>query len=101
YAQGRSVSGIYRVPVEGGEETLVLDAIKPGFWGYWALAPDGIYFADAAEHTPGMSIYFFRFRDRRVTKIATSDRPPMIADSAMTLSPDGRLLLYTQVDASG
>jgi Tol biopolymer transport system component/serine/threonine protein kinase len=101
YAKGRAEGGIYRVPVEGGEETLVFDALKPGFWGYWALGRDGIYFADAPERSPGMSIHFFRFRDRRLTKIATSDKPPMIGDSAMALSPDGRMLLYTQVDQSG
>jgi hypothetical protein len=48
-----------------------------------------------------LSLHFFRFRDGRVSQIATSDRPPIVGDSAMALSPDGRALLYTQVDQSG
>jgi Tol biopolymer transport system component/serine/threonine protein kinase len=101
YAKGRADAGLYRVPVEGGEETLVLAALKPGFWGYWAPSADGIYFADTPVGGASMSIHFFRFGDRRTAQIATSDKPPMIGDSAMALSPDGRTLLYTQVDQSG
>jgi Tol biopolymer transport system component/serine/threonine protein kinase len=101
YAKGRADGGLYRVPVEGGEETLVFPELKPGFWGYWTLAPEGIYFADTTVGAASMSIHFFRFRDRRISRILTSDRPPMIGDSAMALSPDGGTLLYTQVDQSG
>src|SRR5262249_43428219 len=36
-------AGIYRVPVEGGEETLVIDSYKAG-WGNFAVVEDGIYF---------------------------------------------------------
>jgi Tol biopolymer transport system component len=101
YAKGRAEAGLYQVPAGGGEEKLVLDALKPGFWGYWALGATGIYFADATNDGTGLSLHFFSFRDGRVSQIATSDRPPIVGDSAMALSPDGRALLYTQVDQSG
>ena len=38
YAKGKEASGIWEVPVGGGEEASVLDQPSPGYWGYWALA---------------------------------------------------------------
>jgi hypothetical protein len=38
YAKGRRMPGIWRIPVEGGEETLVLDEHKAGFWRHWAVS---------------------------------------------------------------
>jgi Tol biopolymer transport system component len=95
YAKGRTEGGLYRMPTAGGEEMVVLDRLKPGYWGYWALANDGIYFAD------GPGIYFFRFQDKRIRQISTVEKGLTIGDSSMALSPDGRTLLYTQIDQSG
>jgi WD40-like Beta Propeller Repeat len=47
YAKGNATRGIWRVPVQGSEETPVLDALPPAMWGNWALRPDGIYFLDS------------------------------------------------------
>jgi Tol biopolymer transport system component len=33
YAKGNATRGIWRVPVQGGEETPVLDALPPAMWG--------------------------------------------------------------------
>jgi Tol biopolymer transport system component len=37
YTKGRNVVGIWRVPVEGGEETLVLNTHKAGYWRAWTV----------------------------------------------------------------
>ena len=100
YAKGRGAAGLWRVPLAGGTEEPVLERLKPGFWGYWALGPEGIYFADTPEDQPG-GIYFLRLRDRRVRRLFTVNTPFAVTDSAMALSPDGTALLYTQVDQSG
>jgi Tol biopolymer transport system component len=101
YAKGRTEPGLYRMPVAGGEETLLLERLKAGYWGYWAPARDGIYFADVPRAGESPGIYFYRFHDRRIKLIAKIDKPLVIGDSAMALSPDGQTLLYTQVDNSG
>ena len=42
-----------------------------------------------------------RFRDRAVERLCFIEKPFAIADSAFALAPDGRTLLYTQIDQSG
>src|SRR5262249_27433145 len=47
YAKGRAIPGIWQVPVAGGEETLLLDHHKAGYWRLWTVVEKGIYFATA------------------------------------------------------
>jgi Tol biopolymer transport system component/DNA-binding winged helix-turn-helix (wHTH) protein len=37
YSKGRAVPGIWRIPVGGGEENLVLDHHSAGYWRLWAV----------------------------------------------------------------
>ncbi len=89
--------GIWRVPVEGGEETLVLDLLQPGLWGYWAVSEQGIYFLNA-EAEPRPAIEFYRFATRRTTHVFVPEKDPFYGDPGLALSPDGRWILYAQVD---
>jgi Tol biopolymer transport system component len=45
YVKGLQERGIWRVPVEGGAETFVVDGPTARFWGYWSLLENGIWFA--------------------------------------------------------
>jgi len=44
YTKRRNVAGIWRVPVDGGEETLVLDAHKAGYWSAWTVVEQASIF---------------------------------------------------------
>ena len=92
--------GLWRVPVGGGEESLVLDQLRPGYWGAWAVADEGIYFIDPEER-PRAALEFFSFATRRVTRIALLEKEPAKFTPNLALSPDGRSILYTQLDQSG
>ena len=70
YAKGQAAPGLWKVPVEGGEETVVLEQLGAGLWGYWGLTQDGIYFYNARTR----AIEFFSFATRKVTKVATPER---------------------------
>src|SRR5262249_37645012 len=35
--------GLWQTPVGGGEETRVHDAVRPHYWGSWAVTSDGLY----------------------------------------------------------
>jgi hypothetical protein len=85
------------VLVEGGEETLVLDLLQPGLWGYWAVVDEGIYFLNV-EAKPRPAIEFFRFATRRATRVFVPEKDPAYADAGLALSPDGRWILYVQMD---
>ena len=101
YAKGRGVGGLWRMPIAGGEETPVLDRIAPGYWGYWAIAKDGIYFVERPDPKFAATLNFFSLATKRITQIAKLEKPPIPGDSALAISPDGTNLLVTQVDQSG
>jgi YD repeat-containing protein len=100
YAKGRSVPGIWQTPVTGGEETPLLDHHKAGYWRLWAVTQKGIYFATANEPVRPV-IEFFNFATRKVTTVATLDKPLSHSDPGLTVAPNGRSLLFAQMDQSG
>jgi Tol biopolymer transport system component len=100
YAKGRDLPGIWRIPVEGGEEAPVLDHHQAGLWRSWAVVEQGIYFITA--ETPNHPlIEFFSYVTGRVTQVATLERQIPRGITGISVSPDGRWLLYTQIDQSG
>ena len=100
YAKGRAMPGIWRVPVAGGDETLVLNEHQAGLWRYWAVTDKGIYFA-TAEVPSHPLIEFFNFTTAKVTQLAKLDTPLFKTDPGLAVSPDGQWLLVVQMDASG
>ena len=100
YAKGLNAPGIWKVAVGGGEETPVLDQPKGGYWGYWAVVDGGIYFLNA-EVKSHPTIEFFSFATRRVRQIAVMEKEAFQWNPGFAISPDGRWILYAQVDQSG
>ncbi len=97
YAKGLTIPGLWRVPVEGGEEKSVLDLLKAGYWGYWAVVEEGIYLVNPdVDLTPALE--FFSFRTGKMARIAVLEKQPRLWTSGLTVSPDGRTILYSQVD---
>ena len=92
--------GIWRMPLNGGEETRVLD--QPGGdveWCNWALVRDGIYFLDWGSESGGRkaSIQFFDFASRKKFPIFTLDRGP---SDGLAISPDEKSILFAQTKLS-
>jgi hypothetical protein len=99
YTKGRGPGGIWQMPIEGGEEQQVPELLDAGYWRYWAVADDGIYFvAFVASARP--QIKFFSFAARRVTQLGVLERDPLHGPPGLTVSPDGRSVLYAQADQS-
>jgi Tol biopolymer transport system component/DNA-binding winged helix-turn-helix (wHTH) protein len=94
-------TGIWRTAVEGGEETAVLvDQPKVGCWGCWAVVDEGIYFINVGvKRQP--TIEFFSFATARVRQIAAMEKEAVLWFPNLAISPDGRWILYSQVDQSG
>ena len=91
-----NLSDFWKAPVEGGEEELVVQGFSPGIWGGsgWPLVEDGVYFIDRDSRT----IRFFNFNTRKVQEIARLEKPPWPFGNTPAVSPDGRYILYTQMD---
>lgn len=99
YTKGRNLPGIWRVPVAGGAEELVLDQQKAGQWRYWRVTEQGIYFATPTPTAP--LIVFFNFSTKRISEVARPAKGPEKNLPGLAVSPDGRSLLYVQMDRSG
>lgn len=99
-----SASGLYSMPANGGPETLVTGELLPGLWRYWSLTDKGVYLLrpgrkpNATEIVPVLS--FFNFETKKIVDLRTLDGPPK-SGPGMTVSPDGKLLLYCQPDDGG
>jgi len=101
YAKGRSSSGLWRKHLPAGLEEPVLDQLKPGYWGYWAVVDDGVYFIDQASAGAPADVCFLDLASRKTRQVGHVDGPLAVTDSAFAVSPDRRSILFTQVDQSG
>jgi eukaryotic-like serine/threonine-protein kinase len=92
--------GIWRVAIEGGEETPVLGKVNTGTW---ALAKDGIYFFDWKDVLrPVMQSYSFSSgRSTTLYEFPRGTNLDNSSNTAISVSPDGRWILYTQIDQAG
>jgi Tol biopolymer transport system component len=91
YSKEPGQTSLWRVPVGGGDEQQVL---QPVLWLDFALVPDGIYFVPGSGDGTS-SIRFFSFRTGMSTLVAPIQGVPSLG---LSVSPDGRQLLYSQVD---
>ena len=80
------------MPLQGGEETEVLEEVPGSSWPDWALTSKGIYFLKFNQ-TSRVTIQFFDFATRKTATVWTLDREP---DWGLALSPDGKSILYIQ-----
>jgi len=94
YSKEPGVSGIWCVPVEGGEEIRVFDQ---GEQGHWFPLDQGFCFL---VRTPDPTIKLFSFRSRRVEQLVAlpKEARTSVGRPALAVSPDGRWILYVQVD---
>ena len=94
YSKGFMVPGVWNVPLGGGEETPVLDHPAGGFYGYWDLVEEGIYYYNKDTK----DIEFFDFATKHVKRVATPLKPPIMNNPGFAVSPDQRWILFAQYD---
>jgi hypothetical protein len=97
YAKGPGVAGLWRIPTDGGEETQVISSLQAGYWGYWAVVEDGIYYLDTTTTKPGIA--FFDFTAHRRSRVFDLQNRPASSVPGLAISPDKKTILYTQLDA--
>jgi Tol biopolymer transport system component len=87
--------GVWKIPVEGGEEKqLIADVYRVNY----AVTDKGIYFTPRNARDGSSSVQFFDFATGKATSIVKITKP---LDLGIGVSPDGRTLLYSQVDVTG
>ena len=89
--------GIWRMPLAGGEEVRILDEPGSRQWFSWALSPNGIYFLGG--YPPDGTIKLFDFATGKIISIFVLEKPvPFFG--GLALSPDGKSLLFGQLESS-
>jgi dipeptidyl aminopeptidase/acylaminoacyl peptidase len=96
YAKGLTVPGLWRVSINGGDEVELISSLAAGYWGYWAVVENGVYYLDTTTK-PGIA--FFDITTHRTTPVFDLDRAVREVPG-LAVSPDKRTILYTQLDAS-
>jgi hypothetical protein len=93
------VTGIWRISVEGGEESRALDASTEGLW---ALTSQGICFFEL-KAPADLSLKFYSFATGKTIPLRQFPRGTKIdaLSTALTVSPDGQWILYPQFDQAG
>jgi Tol biopolymer transport system component/DNA-binding winged helix-turn-helix (wHTH) protein len=92
------MSGLWQGPVDGGEERQILSGPPALFWGYWKVTPAGIYYLGLEKSS--VSINFFNFSSSAISQVYSLKRRPT-PFAGITVSRDGRWLLYSDEDEFG
>lgn len=85
-------SGVWRMPLQGGEESEVLSDMDPGGWPDWAISQDGIYFLKFGKF-PEAELAFFDFAASKTYVVWPVERK---LGWGLSLSADGKSLVYVQ-----
>ena len=99
YYSTRAAGGIRSVSVEGGDEAPVagLPSRPDAFAEAWAVTAQGIYLVDPKLPSPGID--FFAFTTRKLRRVFDTAGSPE-AWTCLAVSPDGRTLLYSQLEGN-
>ena len=73
YAKGLTVPGLWRTPINGGEEIELISSLEAGYWGYWAVVENGIYYLDTTTK-PGIA--FFDITTHQITRVFNLENQP-------------------------
>jgi len=89
-------SSVWRVPVEGGEEVKVLEYVHSN--GGWIVSQEGIFFFTAPDDKDLSELCLYEFASGKTVKILKMEKR---IEGRIAVSPDGRTVLYAQIDESG
>jgi Tol biopolymer transport system component len=92
--------GVWQVAVDGGPEIKILDEPFGSYWGYFGVGPDGLYYlgdtGTNGKHKAGFK--FYDFATHKITVIGEMEKGPYEGAPGFSVSPDGRYMLYVQLD---
>jgi Tol biopolymer transport system component len=99
YYAKSNAPGMWKVPVEGGDEIRILDQARENLW---ALTDQGVCFFDLGNLAgPVLNFYSFAGRKLRVLREFSRETRLDTFSTALSVSPDGGWIVYTQLDQSG
>ena len=99
YYAKADLPGIWRIPGEGGEETRLFEG---GHASLWSVGQQGVSFLDLSNAVwPTVKFYSFATRKATLLRRLPKDTKFPTTDSSISVSADGKWILYTQLDQAG
>ena len=92
YSKSLNSDEIWKIAADGGPASLVLKVPALNCFCGWALSPWGIYFI--VQNSQPYTLSFYDFRSKNSTEILRLEKYA----SNPAISPDGQILIYTQLD---
>jgi Tol biopolymer transport system component/DNA-binding winged helix-turn-helix (wHTH) protein len=86
---------LWKMPTQGGDETQVLESVT---WRAFTLVKDGIYFVPRQNTGSVRTIQFLSFATGKLETVTNIEMPVW---GALSVSPDGKWILYSQFDQLG
>ena len=83
--------------MEGGQSTKVLEDLSD--YLHLAIMDRGLYFVPASNAAG--SIQFLNFATNQIRPVTSFEKPSYFATAGLAVSPDGRWILYGQVEQAG
>jgi Tol biopolymer transport system component len=97
YTKDQASSALWKIPLSGGEESQVLPSVVAR---NFSLVNDGIYFIPGPGADGKYSIQFLSFATGKVKTVVPISGQLAIG-TGLSLSPDGRSLLFSEFDEQG
>jgi hypothetical protein len=91
-----NVLSIWRVPAHGGQAEKIIESVHP--IGQWTIVGNGIFFIRTPDSNGQNALCFYEFATGRTKTITTISHT---IDWLISASPDGKSVLYSQVDVAG
>jgi len=98
YYTRRDTVGLWTLPFDTENESLLIESLDASDWGHWGLEEDGLYYLHA-EGRPA-HIHRYDFASRRSQLYLELDTHPVYNKTGLALDPIGSSILVTRVDQS-
>lgn len=97
YSKGAGKAGLWSVGADGTDEKPIPELAEAGVWRSWSVAPNGVYYTVFATQIP-LQIKFYDFGSGQTREIARVDKFPPAYYANLTVSTDGKRILYARQD---
>ncbi len=87
---------LWSKPVSGGVESALQNMPRLGYGDAWLATTAGIYYTDS--RTKAVTVSFYDFTTHTTRTLMSLRQPPTPAGIGLGVSPDGRWVLYSQIE---